>query len=114
VALADLRAVCRVIAGFDEPLRMPGFRAKSQAAAENESRARATGSGEGYLMKSARALSHCAAFYWASCLAVALCALAAADRPAWAQFPAPAVCNDFGKLSAEAQKRSQAVGAAVK
>jgi hypothetical protein len=65
-------------------------------------------------MKSARALSHCAAFYWASFLAVALCALAAADRPAWAQFPAPAVCNDFGKLSAEAQKRSQAVGAAMK
>jgi hypothetical protein len=65
-------------------------------------------------MKSARALSRCAAFYWASCLAAPLCALVAADSPAWAQFPAPAVCNDFGKLSAEAQKRSQAVGAAMK
>jgi hypothetical protein len=67
-------------------------------------------------MKRARALSHCAAFYWASCLAVALCALAlaAADRTAWAQFPAPAVCNDFSKLSAEALKRSQAVGVAMK
>jgi hypothetical protein len=65
-------------------------------------------------MKSARALSHCASFYWASCLAVALCALAAAERPAWAQFPAPTVCNDFSKISAEAQKRSAAVGAAMK
>jgi hypothetical protein len=108
--------LCRVVAGFGEPLKIAGFRAKSQAAAEKESRARATGSGEGYHMKRAGALSHCAAFYWASCLAVALCALAVTDRPAWAQFPAPpaAQCDEFSKLSAEAQKRSAAVGAAMK
>jgi enhancing lycopene biosynthesis protein 2 len=67
-------------------------------------------------MKSARALSHCGAFYWASCLAVVLCTLAVSARLAWAQFSAPpgAQCNDFSKLSAEAQKRSAAVGAAMK
>jgi len=67
-------------------------------------------------MKSARALSHYGAFYSASCLAVALCTLAATDRLAWAQSSAPpgAQCNDFSKLSAEAQKRSAAVGAAMK
>jgi hypothetical protein len=108
--------LCRVVAGFGESLKIAGIRAKSQAAAEKESRAGATGSGEGYHMKRAGALSHCAAFYWASCLAVALCALAVTDRPAWAQFPAPpaAQCDEFSKLSAEAQKRSAAVGAAMK
>jgi hypothetical protein len=38
-------------------------------------------------------------------------------RSAWAQFPAPpdgAQCNDFGKLTAEAQKRSALVSAAMK
>jgi hypothetical protein len=71
-------------------------------------------------MKSARALSHCGTFYWVSrlafCFALALGTLAMAGRPAWAQFPAPqgAQCNDFSKLSAEAQKRSAAVGAAMK
>jgi hypothetical protein len=38
------------------------------------------------------------------------------DRTARAQFPAPpgAQCNDFGKLTAEAQKRSSLVTAAMK
>ena len=67
-------------------------------------------------MKRARAPSHCAAFYSASCLAVTLCTLAATNHLAWAQFPAPpgVQCNDFTKLSAEAQKRGAAVGAAMK
>jgi hypothetical protein len=68
-------------------------------------------------MKSARALSHYAAFCWASglafCFALALGTLTATDRPAWAQSPAPQ-CNDFSRLSEEAQKRSAAVGAAMK
>jgi len=58
----------------------------------------------------------------ASCLILALILGATlafspfAGRSAWAQFPAPpgAQCNDFGKLTAEAQKRSALVSAAMK
>jgi hypothetical protein len=72
------------------------------------------GSGEGYLMKSARALSFGRTFSLVVCLAFSLCA--SADRRAWAQFPPPggAQCNDFGRLTAEAQKRSGLVTAAMK
>jgi hypothetical protein len=65
-------------------------------------------------MKSARALSLGSAFGLVVCLALALSFFA--KRNAWAQFPAPpgAQCNDFGKLTAEAQKRSALVTAAMK
>jgi hypothetical protein len=95
------------------PLTAAGFWAKSAACGKGESRA-GDGSGEGYLMKSARALP----LGSASCLILAALALSAfAGRSAWAQFPAPpngAQCNDFGKLTAEAQKRSALVSAAMK
>ena len=69
-------------------------------------------------MKSARALP----LGSASCLILAFVLGAAvavsplAGHSARAQFPAPpgAQCNDFGKLTAEAQKRSALVGAAMK
>src|SRR5579859_1056437 len=64
-------------------------------------------------MKSARALSLGSASY----LAVALALCTVMSRGAWAQFSAPpggAQCNDFTKLTAEAQKRSALVGAAMK
>lgn len=66
-------------------------------------------------MKSAGTLS----LGWASCLVVclALPLYAFANRSAWAQFPAPpggVQCNDFSKLTAEAQKRSVLVTAAIK
>jgi len=91
-----------------------GFRAKSAVCGKDES---LTGdeSGEGYLMKSARALSLVPASCLVVCLALAVCAFAA--RGAWAQFPAPpggVRCNDFGKLTEEAQKRSAAVAGAIK
>jgi hypothetical protein len=78
------------------------------------------GSGEGYLMRSARALSLGSAFGLAVCLILALCTFA--NRGAWAQFPAPpggappgnVQCNDFVNLTAEAQKRSALVSAAMK
>ena len=74
-------------------------------------------------MKSARALSlalaSCLIVSLAICAALALCTIA--NRSAWAQFPAPpggppggVQCNDFGKLTAEAKKRSVLVGAAMK
>ncbi len=66
-------------------------------------------------MKSARTLSLGAASCLAVSLALALCALTSGK--AWAQFSAPpggVQCNDFGKLSAEAQKRSTLVSAAMK
>ena len=70
-------------------------------------------------MKSARALSLASA----ACLIVslAICAALALCTSAWAQFPAPpggppggVQCNDFGKLTAEAQKRSNLVSVAMK
>jgi len=91
-----------------------GFRAKSAVCGKDESRTD-DGSGEGYLMKSARVLSLVLASCLVVCLALAVCAFAA--RSAWAQFPAPpggVQCNDFGKLTEEAQKRSAAVAGAIK
>ncbi|MFZ0987766.1 MAG: hypothetical protein WAN27_08560, partial [Xanthobacteraceae bacterium] len=65
-------------------------------------------------MKSARALSlgstSCLIVSLAICVDLALCTIA--NRSAWAQFPAPpggVQCNDFSKLTAEAQKRSTLV-----
>jgi hypothetical protein len=70
-------------------------------------------------MKSARALSFgstsCLIVSLAICVDLALCTIA--NRSAWAQFPAPpggVQCNDFSKLTAEAQKRSTLVTAAMK
>jgi hypothetical protein len=76
-------------------------------------------------MKSARALSlastSCLAVCLALCLGLALCAFT--NRSAWAQFPPPpgatappggTPCGDFAKLTAEAQKRSNLVSAAMK
>jgi hypothetical protein len=64
-------------------------------------------------MKCARALS-----LGSACgLAVVLALCTFVSRSAWAQFPAPpggAQCNDFSKLTEEAQKRSALVGAAMK
>jgi hypothetical protein len=97
-----------------KPLRAAGIRAKSEACDKDESPA-GDRSGEGNFMKSARALSHGSASCFIVCLALALCTFA--DRSAWAQFSAPpggAQCNDFGKLTAEAQKRSALVTAAMK
>jgi hypothetical protein len=127
--------LCRVVAEFSKslfghmfktkPLRAPGFRAKSEACGKDESRADDR-SGEGNLMKSARALrlgsTSCLVIGLAVCLGLALSTFA--NRNAWAQFPAPpgggtappggVQCNDFGKLTAEAQKRSALVSAAMK
>jgi hypothetical protein len=116
--------LCRVVAEFGaslfgqvfktKPLRAAGFRAKSEACGKDESLA-GDGSGEGYLMKSARAPSPGSASCLVICLALALCTFA--NRSAWAQFPAPpggVQCNDFSNLTAEAQKRSALVGAAMK
>jgi hypothetical protein len=66
-------------------------------------------------MKSARALSLAST----CCLVVSLAAAlsTSANRSAWAQFPAPPggpQCNDFPKLTEEAQKRGALVGAAIK
>lgn len=68
-------------------------------------------------MKSARALSlgstSCLVVCLAVCLDLALCTFA--NRNAWAQQPPGGVqCNDFSKLTAEAQKRSTLVSAAMK
>ena len=65
-------------------------------------------------MKSARALSLGSASGLAVCLGLALCSFT--DRSAWAQQPPPGgtQCSDFGKLTAEAQKRSALVSAAMK
>ena len=74
-------------------------------------------------MKSAHALSlgsaSCLIVSLAICAALALCTIA--NSSAWAQFPAPpggppggVQCNDFAKLTAEAQKRSLLVGTAMK
>ncbi len=72
-------------------------------------------------MKSARALSLGSTSCLAVCLGLALCTFT--NRSAWAQFPAPpgatappggTQCGDFAKLTAEAQKRSALVGAALK
>jgi hypothetical protein len=76
-------------------------------------------------MKSARARSlawtSCLAVCLAVCLDLALCTFT--NSSAWAQFPAPpggtappggAQCGDFAKLTAEAQKRSNLVSAAMK
>ena len=65
-------------------------------------------------MKSARALSLGSAFGLAVCLGLALCSFT--DRSAWAQQQPPGgtQCSDFGKLTAEAQKRSALVSAAMK
>jgi hypothetical protein len=125
----------RVVAEFNKslfghvfeakPLRAAGFRAKSEACGKDESRA-GDRSGEGNLMKSARALSlastSCLAVCLAICLDLALCTFT--NRSAWAQFPAPpgggtapaggTQCGDFAKLTAEAQKRSNLVSAAMK
>jgi hypothetical protein len=126
--LPDFTVLCRVVAEFSKslfghvfktkPLRAAGFRAKSEACGEDESRA-GDQSGEGNLMKSERALSLGSTSFLGVCLAVglnlALCTLA--NRSAWAQFPAPpggVQCNDFAKLAAEAQKRSTLVSAAMK
>jgi hypothetical protein len=97
-----------------KPLRAAGFRAKSEACGKDESRA-GDRSGEGYLMKSARALSLGSASCLVVCLALVLGTFT--NRSAWAQFPAPpggVQCNDFGNLTAEAQKRSALVSAAMK
>jgi hypothetical protein len=70
-------------------------------------------------MKSARALRLYSAFCSAFCSALAIGAFGGSGV-AWAQFPAPPgaaqgeQCNDFPRLSGEAQKRSAAVGAAMK
>jgi hypothetical protein len=65
-------------------------------------------------MKSARALSLGSASGLAVCLGLALCSFT--DRSAWAQQQPPGgtQCSDFGKLTAEAQKRSALVSAAMK
>jgi hypothetical protein len=65
-------------------------------------------------MKSARALSLGSASGLAVCLGLALCSFT--DRSAWAQQQQPGgtQCSDFGKLTAEAQKRSTLVSAAMK
>jgi hypothetical protein len=89
-----------------------------QGRIKGESRA-GDGSGEGYLMKSARALPLGSASWLilALILGATLAFSPFAAHSAWAQFPAPpggAQCNDFGKLTAEAQKRSALVSAAMK
>ena len=67
-------------------------------------------------MKSVRALSLAST----CCLVVSSAAalLTSANRSAWAQFPPPpggaSQCNDFPKLTEEAQKRGALVGAAIK
>jgi hypothetical protein len=69
-------------------------------------------------MNSARVLSLGSAFG----LAFAFCTFAVFEQSAFAQFPPPpgagppggVQCNDFAKLTAEAQKRSALVGAALK
>jgi hypothetical protein len=120
----------RVVAEFNKslfghvfeakPLRAAGFRAKSEACGKDESRA-GDRSGEGNLMKSARALSLASTSCLAVCLGLALCTFT--NRSAWAQFPPPpggtappggTQCGDFAKLTAEAQKRSNLVSAAMK
>jgi hypothetical protein len=65
-------------------------------------------------MKSACALSLGSASCLAVCLGLALCSFT--DRSAWAQQQPPGgtQCSDFGKLTAEAQKRSALVSAAMK
>ncbi len=66
-------------------------------------------------MKSARALSLGSAACLVVSLALTLCALT--SRNAWAQFSAPpggVQCDDFSKLTAEAQKRSVLVAAAMR
>ena len=73
-------------------------------------------------MKSARALSLGSTSCLAVCLGLALCTFT--NRSAWAQFPPPPgsgtappggiQCSDFAKLTAEAQKRSSLVTAAMK
>jgi len=71
-------------------------------------------------MKSARAPSLASTCCLVVSLATAL--LTSANRSAWAQFPAPpgaapgggGQCNDFPKLTEEAQKRGTLVGAAIK
>ena len=73
-------------------------------------------------MKSARALSFGSTSCLAVCLGLALCTFT--KRSAWAQFPPPPgsgtappggiQCSDFAKLTAEAQKRSSLVSAAMK
>jgi hypothetical protein len=116
--------LCRVVAEFSKslfgqvfktkPLRAARFRAKSEACGKHESRV-GDWSGEGNLMKSARALSHGSASCLVVCLALVLGTFT--NRSAWAQFPAPpggTQCNDFAKLAAEAQKRSALVSAAMK
>jgi hypothetical protein len=61
-------------------------------------------------MRRARALWLGTAF----CAALS-CSFAAAKYPAWAQAsPSGVQCNDFTKLSEEAQKRGSAVGNAIK
>jgi len=71
-------------------------------------------------MKSAGALPLGSASYLILALALGLGAALAVSpfgsRSAWAQFPTPpgVQCNDFGKLTAEAQKRSTLVSAAMK
>jgi hypothetical protein len=119
--------LCRVVAEFNKslfrrvfkakPLRAAGFRAKSEVCGNDESWA-GDRSREGNLMKSARALSlgstPCLAVCLAVCLDLALCTFTSL---AWAQFPAPpggTQCSDFAKLTAEAQKRSNLVSAAMK
>jgi hypothetical protein len=126
--------LCRGVAEFNKSLfghvfeakslRAAGFRAKSEVCGKDESRA-GDRSGEGNLMKSARALSlastSCLAVCLAICLDLALCTFT--NRSAWAQFPPPpggtappggTQCGDFAKLTAEAQKRSNLVSAAMK
>jgi hypothetical protein len=126
--------LCRGVAEFNKSLfghvfeakslRAAGFRAKSEVCGKDESRA-GDRSGEGNLMKSARALSlastSCLAVCLAICLDLALCTFT--NRSAWAQFPPPpggtappggTHCGDFAKLTAEAQKRSNLVSAAMK
>jgi len=65
-------------------------------------------------MKSARALSLGSASCLAVCSGLALCTFT--DPGAWAQQQQPGgtQCSDFGKLTAEAQKRSALVSAAMK
>lgn len=65
-------------------------------------------------MKSARALSLGSASCLAVCSGLALCTFT--HRGAWAQQQPPGgtQCSDFGKLTAEAQKRSALVSAAMK
>ena len=65
-------------------------------------------------MKSAPALSLASTCCLVVSLALALSTFV--NRSAWAQFGAPpgVQCNDFAKLSEEAQKRANLVGAAMK